>query len=179
MFQVKIKTKAVTRFLKIIPIPFLYVNGGKFKVNARVKNFSSQPFQGGKLKLIVTYAMGRLPEWIIGNIGQIPVDGEIEVDFQGHETQGVLANGHALFWAELFDARNISNQLVNEKNQRLQKQELGFHVHTFHALTPGELFTLIALSFNVFIFLVDLFFNREFRLWLNNFYHWFLQSLDP
>lgn len=151
MIRVKIKTKAITRLLKFIPIFFFYVNGGSFKVTLYIKNFSSQQFQGGIIRILVTYAFGNLYENITERLGVIDLDNkEVRIDVPGK--WGVLAHGYALFYVNLQDSSQNIVPLCDDNRRPLQIQQIGqngaqwYHIHTFHALTPGELYTLLALS---------------------------------
>ena len=103
MLEIKVKTEPITRFLRFVRILFFYVGGSNFKISASVKNLSSQQFPSGNLLIIVTYAFGDLFELIPARVGSIEPNKEIEVDFQGHDNWGVLAQGHALFWATIVE----------------------------------------------------------------------------
>lgn len=155
MLHLKVKTNPITRFLKFIRIPFFYVNGSSFKISASIKNLDSQQFQGGKLQIIVTYAFGNLFESIPAQVGAIKPKDEAKVDFQGQDKWGVLAHGHALFWARVWDNKGNSVQLYDENSKQLAIQKQGYHVHTFHSLTPGELYSLIALTVTSLAFVTN------------------------
>jgi hypothetical protein len=155
MLQLKVKTTPITRFLKFIRIFFFYVNGSNFKISASVMNPSSQKFNGGNLKIVVTYAFGNLWEQIIAQIGPIEPKGEVKVNFQGQDKWGVLAQGHALFWASISDNSGNLVQLFDKQSRPLVRQEQGYHVHTVHSLTPGELYSLIALTVTSIAFVTN------------------------
>jgi hypothetical protein len=164
MLYVKIKTKPITVFLRFIRILFFYVNGGNFRVSAYVKNLDSVKFQGGQLKILVTYAFGQLEEAIEGKIGVIEPGKVTKVDFEGADKWGVVANGHALFWANVVDNNGLVT-LCDENSRPLNKQPDGYHVHTFHALSVAEFFTLTALLVNSLAFIANIiltsYINRE------------------
>lgn len=168
MLYVRIRTKPITRFLRFIHIPFFYVGGSHFRISAYITNFEATQFQGGELDITVRYAFGSLAEFIIGKIGAIDPNKEVKADFEGNDTWGVLAQGHALFMVRVVDkARNPVN-LCDENGKPLQGQlhmkgkyengqlskipEYRYHVHTFHSLTAGELYSLIALTVNTVAF---------------------------
>jgi hypothetical protein len=128
----------------------------------------SQPFNGGTVNVFVTYAFGNLSEQMSGTVPLVAVNasGESLVDLKGRDKWGVLANGHALFWANLGDANGNFVPLYDEKSQLLQTQKLEiqkqqinvYHIHTFYSLTRGELYTLIALYLNI---LLAILLNRD------------------
>ena len=165
MLSVTIKTKPITIFFRFIRILFFYVNGGNFKISAYVKNLDSSKFQGGKLIVQVRYAFGQLGESIEGKVGAIDPKKKVKVDFEGADKWGVLANGHALFWANVVDSNGHSVGLCCEDSKSLQKQELGYHVHTFHALSLAEFYSLTALFVNSIAFIANIiltaYVNRE------------------
>jgi len=117
-----------------------------------------KPFGGGIINVFVKYAFGNLFEQISGAVPLVDANCESEVDLKGAEKWGVLANGHALFLANLTDAKGNSMPLYNEKSQPLQRQQDGYHIHTFYSLTRGELYTLIALYLNI---LLTILLNRD------------------
>jgi len=147
--HVKVITKPITKLLKYLPIPFLYACGYYFKISIFIKNLGSQTFPGGRLNILVTYAFGNLREIIPGIVPSVNAGEEKEVDLKGQTMWGILAQGHALFLANLIDVAGNFVPLCNERSQLLQKQNLGYHVHTFYSLTRGELYTLIALWISV------------------------------
>ena len=155
MLHLKVKTNPITRFLRFIRIPFFYVNGSNFRISASVANLGFQQFQGGKLQIVVTYAFGNLVESIPAQVGEIKPKDELKVDFQGQDKWGVLAHGHALFWVTFYDNNGKPIQLYDEKSNPLAVQQNGFHIHTFHALTPGELYSLIALTVTSIALITD------------------------
>jgi hypothetical protein len=165
MLYVTIRTKPITRFFRFIRVPFFYVSGGNFRISACVKNIDSTKFQGGKLSVNVISAFGQLKLLIEGRVKPIDPKKEVEVDFEGHDVFGVLANGHALFFANVLDNANTLFVLCDEKSKALQKQELGYHVQTFHSLAVGEFFSLAALMVNSIAFIANIilitYVNRE------------------
>jgi hypothetical protein len=165
MLYVRLKTKPLTRILRFVRILFLYTSGCNFKISAYVKNLDSVQFQGGTLRILVTYAFGSLYERINGKVGLIEPESEVKVDFKGSDVWGVLANGHALFWVNVYDNTNTAIVLCNKKAKPLQKQKAGYHLHAFHAMTFGELISLIALIVTSFAFITNIilmtFINRD------------------
>jgi hypothetical protein len=156
--SLRIKTKPITILLRLIPVPFLYVHGHNFKISISVKNLGPQSFNGGTVNVFVTYAFGNLFEQMSGTIPSVDANGESPVDLKGKDKWGVLANGHALFLANLSDANGNFVPLYDEKSQLLQKQKLDqkqqidvYHIHSFYSLTRGELYTLIALYLNILL----------------------------
>jgi len=147
--QAKIKTKPITRLLKIIPVPFLYVQGHNFKISISIKNWGPVKFSGGKIVILVSYAFGNLFEKMDGMVPSIDANNEVIVDLNGKDKWGILAHGHALLLALLFDSQGNLIQLCNEKRQLLQIQSGGYHVHSFYSLTRGEIYVLVALYVNV------------------------------
>lgn len=161
---VKIKTKPITRILRFIPFPF-YVHGHNFKISISIKNLGSQTFNGGTINIFVRYAFGNLKEQMSGTIPLINSSEEQLVDFKGRDKWGVLAHGHALFYATINDLKGNIIPLCDEKSQPLQIQPIivttfkksqllqipigAYHVHSFYSLTRGEIYTLIALYLNV------------------------------
>lgn len=165
MLSVTLKTKPITVFFRFIRIAFFYVNGSHFKISAHVKNRESSKFQGGKLTVEVNYAFGQLSERIEGKIGTIEPQKEAIVDFEGRDKWGVLANGHALFFANVEDNNGKPIELCGENLQPLEQQPFGYHVHTFHALSVAEFFSLTALFVNSLAFIANIilttYMNRE------------------
>ena len=157
--HVKIRTKPLTRLLKVIPIPFLYVHGHNFKISITIKNFGPQRFNGGRIWIRVTYAFGNLNEEIEETVQSIDAHKERVVDSKEQDNLGVLANGHALFWAELSESQSGIVRLFDEKSKPLQLQHLTvdgrtrnvYQVHSFYSLTRGEIYTLTALYVNVLL----------------------------
>ena len=79
------------------------------------------------------------------------------MDFEGHDIWGVLAQGHALFWAYVVDSAGKTIDLCDEKGGKLPKQlDWGSHVHTFHSLGFGELCALLALLVNTIAFVANI-----------------------
>jgi hypothetical protein len=163
MLSVTVKTKPITLFFRVIRILFFYVNGSHFRISSYVKNFDSPTFQGGKLTVYVKYAFGQLYEEIEGKVGAIKQGEKVRVDFEGANKWGVVANGHALFLANLVDNNGNLVALCDEDKKSLQKQEftvgkrdlVGYHVHTFHALSLAEFFSLTALFVNSLAFIAN------------------------
>lgn len=156
MLNVKIKTKPITIPFKVIRVPFMYVSGSHFKISALIKNLDSQTIQGGQLQITVSYAFGNFFERMTGYVNEIRPQQEVKVDFQGNVKWGVEANGHAIFFAVFFDSAGNEIVLCDERSHPLDRQRLGYHVHTFHALTVGELYTLMALTVNSIAFITNI-----------------------
>ena len=172
MLNVKIKTKPITKLLNLIRIPFFYVGGGNFRITANIKNFDSVQFQGGLITIFIRYAFGNLTELIQMKVGAIEPQKEVKVDFKGHDIWGVLAQGHALFWVNVVDKTTKPIDLCDEKGETLQKQldweapddekqltpkpVYRCHIHTFHSLGFGELYSLIALLVNTIAFVTNI-----------------------
>jgi len=163
MLNVSIKTKPITMPFKIIRVPFFYVSGSHFRISALITNLSSQTIQGGELHITISYAFGNFFERMIGYVGVIRPQEGVIVDFLGNVKWGVEANGHAIFLALFYDNTKNLIPLCDEKSRPLGLQvdrvrnPLGYHVHTFHALTVGELYTLMALTVNSFAFIINIF----------------------
>jgi hypothetical protein len=174
MLNVKVKTKPITRFLHVGRVPFFYVGGGSFRVTARIKNFGSTPFQGGTLKIVIEYAFTKFQETIEARIGAIGAQNEIIVDAgKKGAILGVLSQGHAIFWAEVVDNANNPVDLCDEHGIMLTKQLMPVltftngswlknavyrcQVHSFHSLTAGELYTLMAIAVSTVVFLINVF----------------------
>jgi len=165
---VTIKTKPITRLLRFIPVPFLHVHGHNFKISISVKNLGTQTFNGGAMSIFVQYAFGNLQEQIKGAIPSIDAKKECLIDLHGNDELGVLAHGHALFYANISDLQGNLIPLYDEKSQALQIQAIiittynenrqavqrpifVYQVHTFYSLTRGEIYTLIALYTNILL----------------------------
>jgi hypothetical protein len=174
MLNVKVKTKPITRFLHFGRVPFFYVGGGSFRVTARIKNFDSTTFQGGMLKIVIQYAFTSFLETIEARIGAIEAHKEITVELGNKGViLGVLSQGHAIFWAEVVNNASNSVDLCDANGTSLGKQlheittfangsfsksaVYRSQVHSFHSLTAGELYTLIAIEVSTFVFLINVF----------------------
>ena len=174
MLNVKIKTKPITKFFYIGRVPFFYVGGGSFIVSTRIKNMGSTTFQGGILKIVVEYAFTKFKETLEARIGAIEAQSEITVEAgKKGAILGVLSQGHAIFWAEVIDNANNSVDLCDAKGVMLAKQLMPvfefnngkwlknavyrYQVHSFHSLTSGELYALIAIAASTFVFLINVF----------------------
>ena len=160
MLSVTIRTKPITRFIKIrkesklIHVPFIYVSGKQFKISVYVKNHGKTDFQGGTIKIYVRYTFGQFQETIKGKIGTIKPDKEVKVELEDY-TWGVLANGYVLFIAEIKDDYFNSIPLCDKKAKKALEpwKELGYQVHSIHALALAEFFTLTALLVSILVFL--------------------------
>jgi hypothetical protein len=137
-------------------IPILYVGGRHFIISAKAENFGKAPFQGGNIKFVVTFAFGNLHIEINGKIGKIEAGKKGDVIFDRGTKFGVLSQGHALFWAVVTDLNNNAVQLSNDEGKPITQQQYGFHVHTFHSLTMGELYSLIALTVTSLAFITNI-----------------------
>ncbi len=163
MLNISIKTKPITTPFKIIRVPFMYVSGSHFKISALITNLGSQTIQGGQLQIKVNYAFGNFFEQMIGYVnGVIRPQEEVKVDFLGNVKWGVEANGHAIFLALFYDNTGNLIPLCDKQSRPLGLQfdrvgaPLGYHVHTFHSLTVGELYTLMALTVNSIAFITNI-----------------------
>jgi len=146
---VKIRTKPLARLFGFcgyywVKFP-LYVHGHHFKISISIKNMGATIFNGGRIEVRVSYAFVRFPELMRFSVSPINVGDTVEVDLKGRDKWGVLAHGHALLLAKLYDNQNKPIPLYNEKSELLEEQDNGYHVHSFYSLSRGELYTLIAL----------------------------------
>jgi len=64
---------------------------------------------------------------------------------------GVLAHGHSLFLADVVLPVGNAIQLYSKDGKKLDRQDGGYHVHSFYSLSRGELYTLIALYTNILL----------------------------
>jgi hypothetical protein len=153
LMHVKIKTQPKTRLLGYIPIPFLYVHGNSFKISVFIRNSGNLKFNGGEIVILIKYAFGNLSESIRSAVQPVTAGEEIEVDLKGKSVWGVLAHGHSLFLVTLYEKQQtlVFVQLYNEKLEKLEHQEGGYHIHSFYSLTRGEIYTLIALYVNILL----------------------------
>ena len=147
---------------KVIRVPFMYVSGSHFKISASIKNLGPETIQKGELRIMVSYAFGNFYERMTGFVESIHPQEEVTVDFRGSVKWGVEANGHAIFLALFVDNTGKQIDICDEESRPIQLQfnsmgqPLGYHVHTFHALTVGELYTLMALTVNSVAFITNI-----------------------
>lgn len=156
LLHIKVRTEPCTRFAKL-RIPILYVGGRHFLISAKAENCDKTPFPGGDIIFTVTFALGNLKIQIPGTIGRVDAGKETEIVFTHGTKFGVLSQGHALFWAIVVDSSKKIRWLCDEDSKPLAIQEFGFHVHTFHSLTMGELYSLIALAVTSTVFITNTF----------------------
>jgi hypothetical protein len=164
--HIQVKTKPVTSFAKIIRVPFFFVNGGNFLISAYAKNLGATTFNGGSISINVKYAFGQLWENIKGKIGKIEPGQTERIKLEG-DKWGVVASGHALFLASVLDDAGTPVQLKGKNSEVLETQENQYkkktveeyHVHTFHALTLSEFYSLTAITVNTLAFLANIALN--------------------
>jgi len=144
---VKIRTKPIAKlFGYYVKFP-LYVHGHHFKISISITNMGATTFNGGRIEVRVLYAFVRFPEIMSAPVSPIDAGDTVEVNLKGK--WGVLAHGHALLLAELYDIQNNSFPLCDEKSELLAKQDNGYHIHSFYSISRGELYTLTALYVSV------------------------------
>jgi hypothetical protein len=159
-----VKTKPTAVFFRFIRVIFFYVNGGHFLISVYAQNLDKHPrFEGGELRIHVKYAFGQLYEEIMGEIGPINPGETVKVKLED-SNWGVVANGHALFlasvldndwnWVPLYD--KDSKLLSLRENPYRNRNFEEYHVHTFHAFSLAEFFSLTAVGINTLAFLINI-----------------------
>lgn len=159
---VKIRTKPLAKLFGIrgfywVRFP-LYIHGHDFRISISITNMGTTKFNGGKVIVRVFYAFVKFPENIPADVP--PIDAGNTVKLKNLGKWGVLAHGHALFLADLLEKVSPTQYklipLCNEKSNLLDRQDNGYHIHSFYALSRGELYTLTALYVSVFsVFLLN------------------------
>jgi hypothetical protein len=175
---VKIKTNPIYEIHgHFINVP-LYVHGYHFRISISITNKGPARFNGGRLFVNVLFAFGEFGEKIEANVEPIDVGQTLEINLNGHDKWGVLAQGHALFLAELGEKASTTTQSVliphngkagqtynikyksipicDKDSRVLDRQEKGYQVLSFYSLSRGESYTLIALYLSIFsIFILN------------------------
>ena len=152
----------------------LYAHGYHYQISISIKNIGDAKFHGGKIVVYVLFAFAQFKEKIEADVEPIDVGHTINVNLENEgDKWGVLAQGHALFMAELFEKTATNQSLLvpcervacqsqtfatqyksipiyNKDSKAIEKQEKGYHVHSFYALSRAESYTLTALYVSIF-----------------------------
>jgi hypothetical protein len=146
---IKIRTTPIAKFFGYyVKFPW-YVHGHHFRISIYIRNMDVKRFVGGLIQVVVSYGFVELPEIIRVPVPPIDIGNEVRIPLKGK--LGVLAHGHALFFAKLYDNRPLCYGqenlalLCDNNSQVLTMQPNGYHIHSFYALSKGELYTLTAL----------------------------------
>lgn len=169
---VKIKTSPIYEIRgHYLAVP-LYVHGYHFQISISITNLGPTKFNGGAIFVHVFFAFGQFREEIHADVEPIDVGKTIEVNLKGQDKWGVLAQGHALFVVELGEKTSTTQSILtpcdkiefeqkifgiqyksipicNKDSKVLEKQENGYHIHSFYSLSRGESYTLTALYVSI------------------------------
>jgi hypothetical protein len=171
---VEIKTKPIYEIRKRFVRTLLYVHGYHYQISVSIKNIGDNKFLGGKIVIYVLFAFGQFKEKMEADVLPIDIGQTVKVslDKEG-DKWGVLAQGHSLFLAEVFEKTATNQSLLvpcervncpsqtfasqyrsipiyNIDSKLIEKQEKGYHVHSFYSLSRGESYTLTALYISIF-----------------------------
>lgn len=154
MAYVKIKTSPIAKFFGYYVKFPIYVHGHHFRISISITNRGTARFNGGKITVRVFYAFVKFPENIPADVPSIDVGKTFELTKSVLGRWGVLAHGHALFLADLLEPISATQYKIipfcDEKSNLLYRQDTGYHIHSFYALSRGELYTLTALYVSIF-----------------------------